>query len=337
VSTKQTICVYRSNKSTFLNTVVLNCDSVLCCLLAINADSSVYLSIHALTATKAVFVYETTTSGTKGYVLDVSGSTITPGTVRSIDATAAGSSTSLAALNTTQLLLVYNDGNVNERVLTISGSTISEGAETLADATAAGATGVKVAAMSATKALYAFRGNSPADLVLRLQSVSGSTPTPTGSPLRLATNFTDTAAGSYDMVALDANRVVITQAINGNVEGDILISLLDVSSTSPALLYNKIVNVGLFATVLVLNTTKLDANHVYVAFAGGASMGLDSFIITIGNDDKLFVSPVTEAIELNVTSALGYLACTALDSTHVLNACRNSSTYLASKVVEIAT
>lgn len=337
LSATQAICAFRNNSTTFLNAVVLNFGTASGSVVAVNAEASVDISIDALTATKAVVVYKTSTGVVKGYVLDVSGSTITPGTVRTIDATAANSSTSLAALNTTQLILGYNDGAVNERILTVSGSTISEGAETLADATAAGSTGVKVAAMSATKALYAFRGNSPADLVLRLQSISGSTPTPTGSPLRLATNFTDTAVGSYDMVALDANRVVITQVINGNVEGDILISLLDVSSTSPALLYNKIVNVGLFSTVLVLSTTKLDANRVYVAFTGGASLGLDALILTISNDDRLFVSPITESVELNVTSALGYIACAALSSTLVLNACRNSSTFLASKVVEIAT
>lgn len=339
LSATQAICAFRNNSTTFLNAVVLNFGSASGPVAVVNAEALEAVSIAALTPTKAVVVYRTSLGGsvTKGYVLDVSGSTITPGTVRTIDATAAGGNVSVSALSTTQLLLGYYDGNVNERVLTVSGSTLSEGAETLADATAANNAPLIVNAISAAKALYSFRGSSPADIILRLQSISGTTPTPSGSALRLATSFVDVGTSSYSVIVLDTNRALVTQAINGNVEGDILISLLDISSTTPVLLYNKIIDVGVFASNIILASTRLDANRACVTLAGSASLGIDSFIVTASGDDRLFVSPITEGIELNVTSAVGYLACAALDSTHVLNACRNSSTYLASKVVEIAT
>lgn len=337
LSATQAICAFRNNSTTFLNAVVLNFGTASGSVVAVNAEASDDISIDALTATKAVVVYKTSTGVVRGYVLDVSGSTITPGTVRTIDATASGDGTSLSALSTTQLLLSYHDTGGWTRVLTISGSTISEGAEAIPDTTAEANNTSRVVGISASKALYTVRGSSPQDIILRLQSIAGSTPIPTGSALRIATNFTDTAATSYNVVVLDANRVVVVQAITGNVEGDILFSLIDISSVTPVLLYNKIITVGMFASPIVLASTKLDANRVYVAFLGGASLGLDSLILTISNDDRLFVSPITESVELNVTSALGYIACTALSSSLVLNACRNSSTFLASKVVEIAT
>lgn len=342
LSATQAICAFRNNSTTFLNAVVLNFGSASGTPAAVNAEASVDISITALTATRAVVVYKTATGVTKGYVLDVSGNTITPGAVRSIDATAAGSGTSLSALSATAALVGYYDGSgsIQERVLTISGSAgsgaISEGAETLPDATASNNTYLEVVSISATKALYSFRGSSPADIVLRVQTISGSTPTPAGVALRLATTFTDVSA-KYSVVVLDANRAVVVQTINGNIEGDILMSLIDISSTTPVLLYNKIVKVGLFSpSGINVSATKLDANHTYVAFIGCTSLGVDSFVLTNTSDDRLLTGPVTEGIELNVNSAAGYLACAALSSSHVMNVCRNSSTYLAAKVTEVS-
>lgn len=333
LTTTKALCVFKNTSTTFINAVILNFGAASGLPVAVNAEASFSISVAALTATQAVVVYKTSTGVTKGYVLDVSGSSITPGTVKTIDADAFGTGTSLTALSTTQLLIGYYDSEVRERVLTVSGSTISEGVETLPDATASTANSItRVAAVSATKALYAFRGNSPLSLILRLQSIAGSTPTPTGSALSLITSFTDTNI-PYRIAVLSADRAIVVQT---DTEGDFLISLLDISGVTPVLMHNKIMYIGAYSGTNFA-VARLNANRAYVAYLGGGSLGLDSFVLDTSSDDKIFVGPVTEAIEPNVTSAVGYLACAALDPTHVMNVCRNSSTYLAAKVTEVAT
>ena len=338
LTSTKALCVFRNTSTTFINAVILNFGAASGLPVAVNAEASFHISVTALTATQAVVVYKTSTGVTKGYVLDISGNSITPGTVKTIDADPLGTGTSLTALSTTQLLIGYYDSQVRERVLTVSGSTISEGAETLPDATASTANSItRVSTISATKALYTFRGNSPLSLVLRLQSISGSTPTPTGSALSLITTFTDTNV-PYSVSVLSADRAIVVQTLTGNIEGDLLISLIDVSGVTPVLLYNKVMYIGVYSGGGTnFAVTRLSANTAYIAYLGGGSLGLDSFVLGISSDDRLFVGPITEAVELNVTSAAGYLDCAALDSTHVMNVCRNSSTYLAAKVTEVAT
>ena len=338
LTSTKALCVFRNTSTTFINAVILNFGAASGLPVAVNAEASFHISVTALTATQAAVVYKTSTGVTKGYVLDISGNSITPGTVKTIDADPLGTGTSLTALSTTQLLIGYYDSQVRERVLTVSGSTISEGAETLPDATASTANSItRVSTISATKALYTFRGNSPLSLVLRLQSISGSTPTPTGSALSLITKFTDTNV-PYSVSVLSADRAIVVQTLTGNIEGDLLISLIDVSGVTPVLLYNKVMYIGVYSGGGTnFAVTRLSANTAYIAYLGGGSLGLDSFVLGISSDDRLFVGPITEAVELNVTSAAGYLDCAALDSTHVMNVCRNSSTYLAAKVTEVAT
>jgi len=331
LSATKAIAVYRDNATGFLNAVILNYGAASGTPIAINAESSTATTIAALTSTQAVVAYTTGTGAKKGYVLDVSGNTITPGSVATIDATASGSSVSLAPLSSTQLLFGYYDGANNERVLTVSASAISVGAEVVADATASGGL-VVVGVISATKALYSLKRSAASLVVLRLQSISGTTPAPTGSSITITTSSRNER---YGVVILDANRAVVVQDTNNAAEGNIVVSLIDISGTSPVLLYNKVITVGLFTEIIIGDVVKLDANRAYVTYTGSGSLGVDAFILTISGDDRLFVGPITEAIETGVTSAAGYLACAALDSTHVMNVCRNSSTYLAAKVLEV--
>jgi hypothetical protein len=191
---------------------------------------------------------------------------------------------------------------------------------------------VVVGVISATKALYSLKKSAASLVVLRLQSISGTTPAPTGSSITVTTSSRNER---YGVVILDANRAVVVQDTNNAAEGNIVVSLIDISGTSPVLLYNKVITVGLFTEIIIGDVVKLDANRAYVTYTGSGSLGVDAFILTISGDDRLFVGPITEAIETGVTSAAGYLACAALDSTHVMNVCRNSSTYLAAKVLEV--
>ena len=64
--------------------------------------------------------------------------------------------------------------------------------------------------------------------------------------------------------------------------------------------------------------------------------GVQTCALPISSDDKIVVLPVADQIEPSVSASPGYLAADALDSTHVVQLCRNASTYLSAKVVEIA-
>lgn len=332
LSATKAIAVYRDNATGFLNAVILNYGAASGTPVAINAESSTATTIATLTSTQAVVAYTISTGAKKGYVLDVSGNTITPGVVASIDATASGTGISLTPLSSTQLLFGYYDGANSERVLTVSASAISVGAEVVADATTSNGL-VVVGVISATKALYTLKRITGSFVVLRLQSISGTTPAPTGSSITITTS---SRTERYGVVILDANRAVVVQDTNNAAEGNMVISLIDISGTSPVLLYNKVITVGLFTEIIIGDVVKLDANRAYVTFTGSGSLGVDAFILTISSNDRLFVGPITEAIETGVTSVAGYLACAALDSSHVMSVCRNSSTYLAAKVTEIA-
>lgn len=335
LSPTKAVAAYRNNSTGFLTVVVFNSDGTAGSPVVVNGESSNGISVAAQTATQATVVYRTSTGVTKGYVLDISGNVPTPGTVRQIDATTGGDGTALVALSSTQLLLGYQDGGNYERVLTISSSTISEGAETTAEATLGNNDSVELGLISASKVLYACRGNSPADILLRLQSITAGVPAPTGSVLRLATAFTDTNL-MYRVTVLSSNRAVVCQPVPGQLGGDVIVSLLDVSGTTPILLSNRLIRVGALDTLVAIASTRLSDSRLYLEWAGGAGLGVDALIVTVGSDDRMFVSEITESVETGVTAARDYIDCVAFDSTKVLSVCRNASTYFSGKVLEVA-
>ena len=85
-----------------------------------------------------------------------------------------------------------------------------------------------------------------------------------------------------------------------------------------------------------MDAIKIDSNTVYATWTGGGSLGADAIVIRITSEDKIVVYPVADQIEPSVSASPGYLAADALDSTHIVQLCRNASTYLSAKVVEIA-
>jgi len=337
LSSTKAICVYRNVSTTFLNAVIFNFGAASGTPIAVNAEISQGMSIAALTSTKAVVVYRTTGGATKGYVLDVSGDTITPGTVFSIDAATGSQDSGVTALSTTQLLCAYYTGtDSRERVLTVSGSTLSAGSEVIADATATPASLQTVHNISGTKALYALRRTTTGNEVqLRLQSIAGTVPTPTGTVVNVAAPGTDISGTSYTVTVLSTDRALVCQPISAVTGGSLLVSVIDISSTTPVVLRNKVVPAGVFDTAGSLTASKLSANQILLSWAGGASLGVDAILITLTSEDSVIVGNVSEGIELTVSATAGYLASTALDATHVLLTCRNSSTYLSGKVLEL--
>lgn len=335
MSTTKAICAFRNNSTTFLNAVVLNFGSASGTPSAINAEASEYISVAAQSASQATVVYKTSTGVTKGYVLDVSGNTITPGTVATIDSSTASQGTGIAALSTTKLLCVYGAAGAKERVLDISASVITSSAAATASATLMNGDPLYlVKKITTTKALVSgFVNSANASILLALQSISGSTPAQTGSSL------TVTAPGTIvkrqiGLLVMSSSRALLAQPID-QAYGDIMLSIIDISGTTPVLVINKIIIVGLNGAAHV-SAAKLDSNNAYITWTGGASGGIDSMVVTVTNDDRIVLGHLSERIDTGVTSAAGYLDCDALDSTHIMQLHRNSLSYLSAKTIEIS-
>lgn len=326
------IAAFRNNSTTHLEVVVLNYGSASGSPVEINAEASTDISIDAQTSSQATVVYKTSTGVTKGYVIDISGNTPTPGAVRTIDSGTGGNGTSLAALSSTQLLCLYQggtSGTLRERILDISASAIAESAEVVADATTAYGTYLSVKKVSASKALVAFRDTSKAP-VLRLQTITGSVPAPSGSPVTVTHSGTPPST-HLGLSVLGASRAVLIQGIDRTF-GDMLVSLIDISGSSPVLLANKKLSPGTFSDAS-MDATKLGANSVYLTWQGAAAFGVSGMVLTITADDRIIEGVVADKLEPGVS---GRLACAALDSSHVMQVCGNADTYLSAKTLEIA-
>lgn len=342
LSATKAICAYKNNSTGFLEAVILNSGAPSGTPLVITAEAVRNISIAVLSTTKAVVVYQLNAATTiKGYVLDFSGETITPGTVRTIVTNASGgnSGTSLAALSSTQVLCLYfmaGAGTPRERILDISGSTITESGEVVADTSSADSLSTPyllAKKVSPTKAMVVFFGSS-GQTTIRLQSITGSTPAPVGAVLSVP------APGSIQRVAfsacvLSANRAVVIRSVERTF-GDVVVYLFDISGTTPVLISSKNINLDFKDNAIHVFATGLDANRIYMTWPGGFSLGTDALVITVTNDDRIFVGEVAEAIEPGVFAAAGYLACDALDASHVMQVSRNASTFLSAKTIEIS-
>jgi len=117
--------------------------------------------------------------------------------------------------------------------------------------------------------------------------------------------------------------------------GDIMAVLLDISGTSPSILRYLTLRVG-GATSIELNVVKLSDNTAYASWLGGGSLGADGLMLRITSDDNIVPLPVADKLESSIETSNGYLDIAVLDSTHVLQMCRNSSSYLSAKVIELA-
>lgn len=221
------------------------------------------------------------------------------------------------------------------RVLDIVSSAVNESAEVTADSTTGSGLYLRVRKVSGSKALLAFRDNANKRIQLRLQSISGSTPAPTGSILDLSSVLPGTSQNlQFGMVVMSANRAVIISYADRTYY-DFVIALIDISGSAPVLLRSRVFNVGTTATVHV-TATKLDANSLYATWTGSYSSGVDGIRITITADDNILLGKVVENLEPGVTASGFYVACTGLDSEHVMQVVRNSVTFLSARTVELA-
>lgn len=334
----QAICAFRNESTTYLNAVVLNFGSASGSPAQVVADACKDISIAAQTGSQATVVYKKSAGDTKAVVLDITTSTtFTPGTAKQIDATTGGSGTAVCAQSSTQLLAIYQDTSGTPpkmHVLDIVSSAVNESTKVAADGTNCAATHMRVGKVSSTKALVAFRNISGNKVQLRLQTITGSTPAPSGSVLNLAGMPGTSPSLQFGLVIMSASRAVAITAVD-RTYADLMISLLDISGVSPVLLRNKLIRVGA-NTSLDVDATKLDANNLYATWTGSGSLGTDGIKIKITDDDQIITGEIADKIEEKVEASSNYFACAALDATHVIQVCRNKDTYLSAKTLEIA-
>lgn len=334
----QAICAFRNESTTYLNAVVLNYGTSSGSPAQVVNDACKDISIAAQTGSQVTVVYKKSTGETKAVVLDITTSTtFTPGTVKQIDATTGGSGTAVAAMSSTQLLAVYQGSSATTpkmRVLDIVSSAVNESTEVAADATACAATHMRAGKVSSTKALVAFRNNTGNKLQLRLQTITGSTPAPSGSVLDLASMPGTSPSLQFGLVVMSASRAVTVTGVD-RTYADLMISLFDISGLSPVLLRNKLIRVGASGS-LDLDATKLDANNMYATWTGAGSLGADGIKIKITDDDQIIAGEIVDKVEEKIEATNNRVACAALDATHVMQVCRNKDTYLSAKTLEIA-
>lgn len=335
LTTTKAICAFKNGTTTFLNAVILNYGSVSGTPLAINAEVSNYISIAAQTSSQATVMYKNATNVTKGYVLNVSGNTITPGAVATIDATANGIGTHLTALSSTQLFCLLQNGasgTIRMRVLDISASVITPSGDVELDTTTSSGQYIQACRLSATKALAAFASTTYITK-LKLVAIAGSVPAATGSPLTLSVPGTDPNL-PMKALSLSDTLCLITQSVDGTY-GDIYLALIDVSGTTPLLLRSCIIHVGAPDTVYIGSLTKLNANTVFINWM--SVNRVDGMLIRVTGDNKFIVSEISDKLDGDSSASQFYADCVALDDTHIMHvSCKNSSNYLSAKTLEVA-
>lgn len=331
---------FRNNTTGFIWGCVINFGSASGTAVAINAESSTSINIAAQTASQVTIVYKAPSGIMRGLVVDISGNTFTPGAISTIDAvTNTDDIINVAALSSTKVVCVYRGPTaattMRERVIDIATSAFSAiSAEVVADTTGAISNNARsVETITATKFLVGFRSST--NVCLRLQSVAVSVPAPTGTLLTLtAQDFTGANTQHHDIAVLDTNFALV---VCGGVlsYADMVMFLVDISGTTPVLVNTKPVYVGAKA-VPIPRIVKLDANNAYIGFTGASSDGVDGIHVRITNERKMIVVSQSEKVEPGVTNTNQFFAIGALDATHVTQVCRNASTFLSAKTIEIA-
>ena len=189
-----------------------------------------YISVTTLSSTQAIVCYSDVGNSYYGMacVLDISGSTITPGTP-AIFESANATYISVTTLSSAQALVCYRDGGSSSYgtacILNISGSTITPGTPAVFEFAAT--TYTSVTALSSTQAIvsYSDGGNSNRGTACIL-NISGSTIT-RGSP----TVFESATTVYTSVTALSSTQALVCCSdVDGNYRGTACI--LDISGST---------------------------------------------------------------------------------------------------------
>ena len=186
-----------------------------------SSASSYYYDVCQFDTTKFLVIYERSnaTSDLLAVVLDVdsSGSTITAGTIKIIDADAIDTAqVSCAKLDTGRVAITYYDGtDYRIQVLSISGSTITLNTDAQLH-TSGSQTRAALVLLTTDKLLCVFAGDATDPLVAKTIDVVSTTPTINGS------NTLDSTAREYTigLALLSATKVALVYSYNDGA-GDV--------------------------------------------------------------------------------------------------------------------
>lgn len=340
LTSTKAVCAYKNNTTGFLEVVVVNSGSDSGDPVVVSNHAVRNISIAVQSSSQVTVVYQqTANSNIKGYVIGITGNVPTPGPIADIHTagTATPEGTGLVALSATQLLCTYNAGavQVRERVLDLTSNTISGiSGEVNADMSSSGYIYQYPRKITANKALVAFIGTS-GQVHLRLQTITGSTPAPSGAVLTIIPPGSTGIKTAFAALIMNQLRAVIVKPTSADV-GGLVVYIVDISGSTPSIVAAKRINLNLPVTnTHIVAATKLDSNKIYVSFVGGFSGGIDALTLAITAEDRVLVSDITERLEPGIASENGNLACAALDASHAIQLYRNTATFLGAKTIEI--
>jgi hypothetical protein len=191
--------------------------------------ATTYNAVVALSSTKALVYYQDQGNSSYGTacVLDISGTTITPGTPQTVSTSTSHSYCTLVALSATQAICTYQDGASSygrARVLGVSGTTITANAE--ATFNSASSTEMSLCKLASNQALLVYRdaggaGNGETCVL----DVSGTTITP-GS----VATFFSSSEGTNAVIELSSSKAIVVFAdFSGSSHGHY--AILNISSS----------------------------------------------------------------------------------------------------------
>lgn len=175
--------------------------------------------------------YETTGSAVKAVVLDCSssGSTITNGSVVSINTSNTSSQVSCAKLDSSRVAIIYQssaDSKKYIQILSISGTTITTNTQVELDAGTTSGMVVSLEYLTTNTLLCVYAADNTDTLVAKIITVSGTVPTINGS------NTLDATSADYNI-------------------GKIAV----ISSTKAAIVYSESSNTDTYAAILTISGT----------------------------------------------------------------------------------
>ena len=178
-----------------------------------------------------VIYYETTGTACKCVVLDCSssGSTITNGSVVSINTSNSSSQVSCAKLDSSRVAITYHSSADNKKyvqILSISGTTITTNTQVELDAGTNNGLRVSLEYLTTNTLLCVYAADNTDTLVAKIITVSGTVPTVNGS------NTLDATSANYNISKIGV-----------------------MSSTKAAITYSESSNTDTFAAVLTISGT----------------------------------------------------------------------------------
>ncbi len=267
-------------------------------------------SVTALSSSKAIVTYNEHGNSDYGTacVLEIDGTTITPGTPVVLELSITWYNASVTALSSTKAIVTYKDsGNSNYGtacVLEIDGSTITPGTPVVFES--ASTSFPSVTALSSNKAIVTYRdaGNSSYGTACVLE-IDGTTITP-GTPAV----FESANTGYISVTALSSSKALVTYEDGGNSDyGTACVLEIDGSTITPG---TPVVFES--AGTTHISATALSSSKALVTYEDGGNSDYGTACLL--EIDGTTIAPGTPVVFESANT--GYTSVTALSSSKAL-------------------